>query len=161
VFIAVKYYLCTMQKLNFREYTFRFKNSENKVAIFDEIRKKFIVLTPEEWVRQHVVRFLLDEKNFPKSHVNVEKIVKVNGMNKRYDVVVFNPDGSIYLIVECKAPGVPISQITFDQIARYNLTLNAAHLMVTNGLNHYFCQMDFAAEKYVFLPDVPQYEPAI
>lgn len=146
-----------MQKLNFPEYSFRFKNSENKVAIFDDIRKKFIILTPEEWVRQHVVRFLLDEKKFPKSHVNVEKIVKINGMNKRYDVVVFRPDGSIYLIVECKAPGVTISQITFDQIARYNMTLNATHLMVTNGLNHYFCQMDLEAEKYIFLPDIPQY----
>jgi Type I restriction enzyme R protein N terminus (HSDR_N) len=150
-----------MQKLNFPDYSFRFKNSENKVAIFDDIRKKFIILTPEEWVRQHVVRFLLDEKKFPKSHVNVEKIVKINGMNKRYDVVVFRPDGSIYLIVECKAPGIPISQITFDQIARYNMTLKATHLMVTNGLNHYFCQMDHEEEKYIFLPDLPPYTPSV
>ena len=149
-----------MQKLNFPEYTFRFKNSENKVAIFDDIRKKFIVLTPEEWVRQHVVRYLLENKNFPKGHVNVEKIVKVNGMNKRYDIVVFRPDGSIYLIVECKAPAVPIAQTTFDQIARYNMTLNATHLMVTNGLSHYFCQMDHEAEKYIFLQDIPSYIPA-
>jgi hypothetical protein len=150
-----------MQKLNFPEYAFRFKNSENKVAIFDDIRKKFIVLTPEEWVRQHVVHFLLTAKNFPKSHVNVEKIVKINGMNKRYDIVVYRPDGSIYLIVECKAPSVPISQNTFDQIARYNLTLNAGYLMVTNGLNHYFCQMDNEAERYIFLRDIPPYTPSL
>ena len=150
-----------MQKLNFPNYTFRFKNSENKVAIFDEIRKKFIVLTPEEWVRQHVVRFLLVEKNFPKSYINVEKVLKINGLTKRYDVVVFNPDGSIFLAVECKAPGVPISQHTFDQIARYNMTLKAVHLMVTNGLNHYFCQMDHEAEQYIFLPDAPHYTPTI
>ncbi|PZR19578.1 MAG: restriction endonuclease subunit R [Flavobacterium psychrophilum] len=146
-----------MQKLNFNNYTFRFKNSENKVAIFDEIRKKFIILTPEEWVRQHVVRFLLEEKKYPKSHVNVEKIVKINGLNKRYDIVVFNPDGSILLLVECKAPGVTISQNTFDQIARYNMSLNAVYMMVSNGLNHYFCQMDYEEEKYSFLQDLPEY----
>ena len=146
-----------MQKLNFKNYTFRFKNSENKVAIFDEIRKKFIILTPEEWVRQHVVRYLLEEKKYPKSYVNVEKIVKINNMSKRYDIVVFNPDGSIFLLVECKAPTVTISQNTFDQIARYNMSLNAIHLMVTNGLNHYFCQMDYEQEKYFFLKDLPEY----
>lgn len=146
-----------MQKLNFNNYTFRFKNSENKVAIFDEIRKKFIFLTPEEWVRQHVVRFLLEEKKYPKSHVNVEKIVKINGLNKRYDIVVFKPNGSILLLVECKAPGVTISQNTFDQIARYNMSLNAVYMMVTNGLNHYFCQMDYEQEKYSFLQDLPEY----
>jgi len=150
-----------MQKLNFPDYTFRFKNSENKVAIFDEIRKKFIVLTPEEWVRQHVVRFLLEQKNFPKSYINVEKVLKINGITKRYDVVVFNPDGTIFLAVECKAPGVPISQSTFDQIARYNMTLKAVYLMVTNGLNHYFCQMDQEAEQYIFLPDAPHYTPTL
>jgi hypothetical protein len=150
-----------MQKLNFPDYTFRFKNSENKVAIFDEVRKKFIVLTPEEWVRQHVVRFLHEEKKFPMSHINVEKIVKINGLTKRYDVVVFQPDGTIFLVVECKAPAIPISQNTFDQIARYNMSLNAVHLMVTNGLNHYFCQMDHAAERYNFMPDAPQYTPTL
>jgi type I site-specific restriction endonuclease len=148
-----------MQKLNFNNYTFRFKNSENKVAIFDEIRKKFIILTPEEWVRQHVVRFLLEEKKYPKSYVNVEKIIKINGLTKRYDIVVFQPDGSIFLLVECKAPAITISQSTFDQIARYNMSLNATLMMVTNGLNHYFCQMDYEQEKYSFLQDLPEYTP--
>ena len=150
-----------MQKLNFPDYTFRFKNSENKPAIFDEIRKKFILLTPEEWVRQHVVRFLLEQKKYPKSHINVEKIIKINGLTKRYDVVVFQPDGSILVLVECKAPSVPISQHTFDQIARYNMTVNAVHMMVTNGLDHYFCQMDHEQEKYIFLRDLPEYIPTI
>jgi len=147
-----------MQKLNFPDYTFRFKNSENKVAIFDEIRKKFIVLTPEEWVRQHVVKYILEQKGYPKSHVNVEKIIKINGLTKRYDIVIFQPDGSIFLLVECKAPGITISQNTFDQIARYNMFLNAVHLMVTNGLNHYFCQMDYEQERYFFLQDLPEYK---
>lgn len=146
-----------MQKLNFPEYSFRFKNSENKVLIFDEIRKKFVVLTPEEWVRQHVIKFLLQEKKYPKSYINVEKNIKINGLTKRYDVVIFNPDGSIFLLVECKAPEVSITQNVFDQIARYNLKLNAQHLMVTNGLNNYFCQMDFLNEKYIFLKELPNH----
>ena len=147
-----------MQNLNFPSYTFRFKNSENKMAIFDEMRKKFVVLTPEEWVRQHVVQYLLVEKKYPKSLINVEKLVKVNGLNKRYDIVVFQPNGEIFMLIECKAPEVAISQQTFDQIARYNLKLNAQYLMVTNGLNHYFCQMDFENEKYVFLKEAPDFE---
>ncbi|QEE50637.1 type I restriction enzyme HsdR N-terminal domain-containing protein [Flavobacterium alkalisoli] len=146
-----------MQKLNFPNYTFRFKNSENKVAIFDEIRKKFILLTPEEWVRQHVVHYLLNEKKYPKSYINVEKVLKINGLTKRYDVVVFNPDGSIFLLVECKAPQVTITQNTFDQIARYNMTLNANYMMVTNGLNHYFCHMNYEQEKYNFLRELPEF----
>ena len=147
-----------MKKLNFPTYSFRFKNSENKVSIFDEIRKKFIVLTPEEWVRQHVIQYLLQDMNYPKSYINVEKLIKVNGLSKRYDGIVFKPNGEIFLLIECKAPEVPISQDTFDQIARYNLELKAQYLMVTNGLNHYFCQMDFENEKYVFLKDLPDFK---
>ena len=147
-----------MQQLHFPSYSFRFKNSENKVSIFDEIRKKFIILTPEEWVRQHVVRFLLEEKKYPKSLINVEKVLTINGLRKRYDIVVFNPDGSIFVLVECKAPEIKTSQATFDQIARYNMTLKAEYLMVTNGQNHYFCQMDFENEKYDFLAALPDYK---
>ena len=143
--------------MNFPVYSFRFKNSENKVSIFDEIRKKFILLTPEEWVRQHVVQFLLQDKKYPKSYINVEKLIKINDLSKRYDGVVFQPNGEIFLLIECKAPEVQISQQTFDQIARYNLVLKAKYLMVTNGLNHYFCQMDFENEKYVFLKELPEY----
>ena len=146
-----------MQQLNFSNYKFRFKNSENKVSIFDEIRKKFIILTPEEWVRQNVVQFLLEEKKYPKSLINVEKVLKINGLRKRYDVVVFNSDGSIFILIECKAPEIKITQATFDQIARYNMTMNAQFLMVTNGLNHYFCQMDYENEKYTFLENLPNY----
>ncbi len=146
-----------MQKLNFPSYSFRFKNSENKVSIFDEIRKKFMLMTPEEWVRQNVVRFLLEEKKYPKSYINVEKIIKINGLTKRYDIVVFQPNGKIFLLIECKAPEVPISQNTFDQIARYNMVLEAEFLMVTNGLNHYFCKMDYEKEQYHFLKDLPDF----
>jgi hypothetical protein len=146
-----------MQNLNFPSYNFRFKNSENKVSIFDDIRKKFILLTPEEWVRQNTIQFILREKNYPKSYLNIEKIIKINDITKRYDIVVFQPDGTIFLLIECKAPEIKITQKTFDQIARYNLTLKAQHLMVTNGLNHYFCQMDFENEQYVFLEELPNF----
>jgi hypothetical protein len=147
-----------MQKLNFPDCDFRLRKHENGVSVFDEIRKKFIILTPEEWVRQHAVQFLLKERKYPKSLVNVEKVLKINGLTKRYDIVVFNNDGSIFLLVECKAPEVPISQDTFDQIARYNMAMDAEYLMVTNGLNHYFCQMDFENERYNFLRELPEYE---
>lgn len=146
-----------MQELNFPKFTFRFKNSENKISIFDEIRKKFIVLQPEEWVRQHCVQYLIQVKQYPKSLINVEKELLVNGLRKRYDIVVFNTNGSIQLIVECKAPQITINQTTFDQIARYNLSLNANYLMVTNGINHYYCQMDYKIEAYHFLKDIPNY----
>jgi hypothetical protein len=147
-----------VQKLNFPTYSFRLKNRENKRLIFDDIRKKFVVLQPEEWVRQHCVQYLMDHKNYPHSLINVEKELKVNGLSKRYDIIIFNPDGSIHLIVECKAPKVPINQDAFDQIARYNLTLNASYLMVTNGINHYYCAMDVEEERYQFLKDIPDYK---
>lgn len=146
-----------MQQLNFPSFSFRFKNSENKTLIFDSIRKKFVVLTPEEWVRQHVISYLIEIKKYPLSLINVEKLVKINGINKRYDLVVFNVKGEIQILVECKAPEVNITQKTFDQIAQYNLMLKANYLMVTNGLNHYFCEMDFIHEKYHFLRELPTY----
>ena len=147
-----------MQQLQFPTYQFRFKNSENKYSIFDEIRKKFIILTPEEWVRQHCVQYLIQEKKYPKTLINVEKELVVNGRRKRYDIVVFNSDGSIEILIECKAPNITITQDTFDQIARYNLTLNANYLMVTNGLNHYYCKMNFIEANYQFLQKIPQYQ---
>ncbi|MET7029050.1 type I restriction enzyme HsdR N-terminal domain-containing protein [Sediminicola luteus] len=146
-----------MQPLNFPAYDFRFKNSENKVQIFDVIRKKFVVLQPEEWVRQHVVHHLLSDKNYPKSLINVEKQVKLNSMIKRYDVVVYNSDASIEILVECKAPEIKITQTVFDQIARYNMQLKANYLMVTNGQDHFYCKMDLQEEKYTFLKHIPDF----
>ncbi len=147
-----------MQKLNFPQYTFRFKNSENKIAAFDEIRKKFIILTPEEWVRLHTIQYLISELNYPKSLINVEKQLKLGKRIKRYDIVVYNSVGEIHIIVECKAPSIKITQDTFDQIARYNMSMDATYLMVTNGLNHYFCQLDYELEKYKFLESIPPYQ---
>lgn len=147
-----------LQKLNFPEFSFRFKNSENKISIFDVIRKRFIILQPEEWVRQHCIHYLMLVKSYPKSLINIEKELIVNTLRKRYDIVVYNPDGTIHLIIECKSPTVTINQDTFNQIARYNLSLNATYLMITNGINHYYCQMDFKEEKYHFLKDIPEHQ---
>lgn len=146
-----------MQKLNFPTFDFRFKNNENKLAIFDVIRKKFIQLTPEEWVRQHVVHDLIYNKKYPVSLINVEKVIKINDLIKRYDVVVFKPNGEIQLLIECKAPHIQITQQTFDQIARYNLALKADLLYLTNGLEHYYCQMNYELQRYHFLRNLPQY----
>lgn len=146
-----------MIPLNFAQYQFRFKNSENKVLIFDVIRKKFVVLQPEEWVRQHAIHYLLVDKKFPISYINVEREIRINGLKKRYDIVVYNPDGSIEILVECKAPEVKISQAVFDQMARYNIRLKATYLMVTNGHEHFYCKMDFKEEKYTFLEFIPDF----
>ena len=146
-----------MQKLSFPTYDFRFKSRENKICIFDVIRKKFVVLQPEEWVRQHVVQYLMQEKGYPKSLINVEKQLTINSIKKRYDVVVFKNDGSIHALVECKAPKVRITQYTFDQIARYNMKLKADYLMVTNGMEHFYCKMDYKEEKYHFLEHIPDF----
>lgn len=147
--------LMELPQLNFPEkYQFRFKQTENSVYIFCTIRKKWLILTPEEWVRQNIVQFLIQEKNYSKSAINTEIIVEVNGMKKRADIIVFKKEKP-FLIVECKAPSVLISQSTFDQIARYNLQIDADFLMVSNGLNHYYCQMDFENQKYIFLNELP------
>lgn len=147
-----------MQKLNFYPYQFRFKNSENKTLIFDEIRKKFVVLQPEEWVRQHVVQFLIQEKGFPKSLINVEKELVINGLKKRYDIVVYKNTGEILLVVECKAPDILINQKVFDQVFRYNLSLQASLLMVTNGLQHYYAMIDYNSNKLLFMESLPDYK---
>ena len=146
-----------MEALNFKNYSFRLKKTDDKLWIFDLIRRKYVVLQPEEWVRQHVVHFLIEEKGYPKSLINVEKKLSVNGLTKRYDVVVYSKKGVVLLVVECKAPNVTITQQTFDQIARYNLSLKAQYLMVTNGITHYYCQTDYNQYKYIFLADLPHY----
>ncbi|WP_397447161.1 type I restriction enzyme HsdR N-terminal domain-containing protein [Polaribacter sp. R77954] len=146
-----------MIKLNLPDYNFKFKNSENKTLIFDNLRKKYMVLTPEEWVRQNFVSYLIDVKKYPASLIALEKQLTINNRKKRTDVLIFDKNGAHNIIVECKAPHVKITQDTFDQIARYNLKLKANYLIVTNGLAHFYCKMDFTKETYIFLPDIPDY----
>ncbi|WP_272148599.1 type I restriction enzyme HsdR N-terminal domain-containing protein [Tenacibaculum aiptasiae] len=146
-----------MQKLNLPSYTFKTKSNENKMLIFDNLRKKYVVLTPEEWVRQHFVEYLVKEKKYPVSLIAIEKQLTINNRKKRTDILIFNSNGKPNIIVECKAPSVKITQDTFDQIARYNLKLDANYLVITNGLEHYYCSLDKENETYVFLRDIPSY----
>lgn len=147
-----------MVALNLPQAKLKIKSKENKQYIFDIIRKKDVVLTPEEWVRQHILHFLITIKGYPKSIIAVEKQLTINTLKKRFDILVFNTNGLPKIIIECKAPKVKITQEAFDQIARYNLKLNANYLMVSNGLTHYFCKLDTANERYVFLEDLPEYK---
>jgi hypothetical protein len=146
-----------MINLNLPSYSFQIKNRENKLYIFDKIRKKNIVLTPEEWVRQNFVEFLITEKKYPKSLIAIEKQLEVNKLIKRTDILIFKKNGLPNIIVECKSFKVNISQKTFDQIAIYNLKLNAKYLIVTNGLQHFYCKMNHREMKYEFLADIPTY----
>ena len=143
-----------MQALAFPPFGFKTKSSENKRYIFDVIRKKFVLLTPEEWVRQHVLSDLID-KGISKTRLSVEKQFEVMGQKKRFDVVVAGKNASIALLVECKAPTVAITQATFDQIARYQLALNASYLMLTNGMQHFYCQIDCEKQSYQFIEHLP------
>lgn len=147
-----------MQKLNLPNYIFKLKSSENKTLIFDDLRKKYVILTPEEWVRQHFVQFLIDKKKYPITLIALEKQFIINNLKKRTDIIIFSSNGTPNIIVECKAPKIKITQDTFDQIARYNLKLNANYLIVTNGLEHYFCKLDKENEAYIFLKNIPNYK---
>lgn len=146
-----------MTNLNLPKYSFRIKNKENKLYIFDRIRKKDLVLTDEEWVRQNFVSFLHEDKKYPLSLIAIEKQCLVNELTKRTDILVFDKTGAPHIIVECKAMHVKISQDVFDQIARYNMTLKAKYLVVTNGLEHYYCQMNHHLKQYDFLKELPNY----
>jgi len=146
-----------MRRLNFPPYPLRIKSRENIPQVFDVVRKKYVLLTPEEWVRQHSLHFIIENKKYPPGRILVERRLMVEGMEKRIDIAVCHPDGSILLLVECKAPSVKIDQGVFDQIARYNWEARAEFLMVTNGMQHYYCQMDYTNQQYTFLEDLPEY----
>ncbi|MGB5314974.1 MAG: type I restriction enzyme HsdR N-terminal domain-containing protein [Robiginitalea sp.] len=127
------------------------------MLVFDIIRKKYVALTPEEWVRQHCLHFLIDEKKYPPGRTLVERRLKVAALDKRLDIAVCDPKGKVQLLVECKAPEVVLNQNVFDQIARYNWEARADLLMVTNGIKHFYCRMDYEKGEYLFLPELPSY----
>ena len=150
-----------MKKLNLPAYEFKLKQEGKKTKIFDALRKKELVLTPEEWVRQHVVQFLIEERNFPKGLIALEKGLKLNGLTKRADILVYGKNGKPLFMVECKAPEIKITQTVFDQISRYNISLNLPYLMVTNGLEHFCAKIDFAEKNVSFLKEIPHFEELI
>ncbi len=143
--------------LNLPSYPFRIKQEAGTTSIFDEIRKKFLVLTPEEWVRQHLVQYLIREKQYPKSLIKLEGGLKLNSLQKRSDILLFNNLGEKIMLVECKAPSVKITQAAFDQVARYNSIHRVKWLVVSNGLQHFCCDINIENKSYQFLNDIPFY----
>jgi type I site-specific restriction endonuclease len=146
-----------LQPLNLPPYPFKISDQNGTLFLFDEIRKKEVVLTPEEWVRQHFVQYLIKEKGYPRSLIKLEGGLKLNGNAKRSDIVVFNNKGEKILMVECKAPSVKITQQVFDQVARYNIVHKVPVLAVSNGLQHYYCNINFDKQSYDFIPELPTY----
>jgi hypothetical protein len=146
-----------MRKLNLPAYDFKYRTEGEMTLVLDVYRKRFVKLTPEEEVRQRFARYLVEEKGFPASLVMTEYSLKLNKLSRRCDILVHKPAGHPALLVECKAPEVSISQATFDQVARYNLAFRVSYLIVTNGLKHYCCQIDFKTEKIEFLSEIPAY----
>ena len=144
--------------LNLPQYSFRIREKPGKKLIFDDFRRKWVSLTPEEWVRQNFVHYLTDEKHFPPALVAIERTLRMNQRDFRTDIVLFSKTGNPLVVVECKAPEVKISQQVFDQIARYNLDLRVSYLIVTNGLTHYCCRFDQSQLTYTFLPEIPDFK---
>ena len=146
-----------MIKLNFPAYEFRIVEKDGKLTIFDPARKKFVVLTPEEWVRQHVIRYLVQEKKVPLSLIRSESEIRLYKTRKRFDLAVYDRNGRALIVVECKAPAVSVSQEVLDQAVRYNLTLKVGFLMLTNGLQHIYCRINPDKGTVSLISDLPDY----
>ncbi len=129
-------------QLLFPKYNFKMKSQENNHYVFDIVRKKYVILTPEEWVRQHLLHWFTNEGNYPASLIAVERGIEMNGLKKRFDVLVFNKSGNPLLLAECKSPDIALSQQTFMQAAVYNSRFNCPYLLITNGLSHFYCHYE-------------------
>ncbi len=147
-----------MLQLNLPEYKFRIKKQVEKLLIFDSQRKRYVSLTPEEWVRQHFIRFLIEVRGYPAAFLAIEKQLKLNGMKKRCDAILFDKDGEPFMIIEFKAPNVPITQATFDQVAVYNAKLKVSFFIISNGLEHYCCKVNTETARYEFFPEIPDFK---
>ena len=150
-----------MYQLNLPEYQFKIIKENNKLFVLDMQRKRYVALTPEEWVRQHFIRFLIEEMNYPATLLAVEYQIDFNGMKKRCDAVLFDNRAQPRLIIELKSPEIPITQQVFDQVAVYNAKLNVAFFIVSNGLEHYCCRVDAKNARYEFLSTIPKYEELV
>ncbi|MDR0560882.1 MAG: type I restriction enzyme HsdR N-terminal domain-containing protein [Prevotellaceae bacterium] len=144
--------------MNLPKFEHQTRKSEKGTLIFDTVRRKYVALTPEEWVRQNFIQYLIQTKKTPQSLICVEMYLNLNGMSKRSDIVVFNRHGTPALAVECKAPRIKITQAVFDQLARYNLLLRVPYLAVTNGICNIFCKYSDNAGIYSIIPDLPEYD---
>lgn len=147
-----------MTRLNLPPFEIKLRGTKAQPQIFDILRKKYIALTPEEWVRQHFVHFLLEHKGYPAALMANEIQLKVGEKTLRADSVLYSRNLKPRMIIEYKAPHIPITQKVFDQISIYNMLLHVDYLVVSNGLQHYICKMDYNDKKYLFLEDIPDYE---
>lgn len=147
-----------MLQLNLPTYEFRIKKQGEKYLIFDMQRKRFVSLTPEEWVRQNFIRYLIEAKGFPANYIAIEKQILINGLKKRVDALVYSRNMEALILIEFKAPEVEITQATFDQAAVYNSKVNVEYFIVSNGLQHYFCKLDRVNARYQFTVDIPTYK---
>lgn len=144
--------------LNLPQYDFNIKlTSKGNRVIFDRLRRRFVALTPEEWVRQNFVEYLIADRGFPAGLMSNEMSLTQNGISRRCDTLVADRHGNPAVIVEYKSPFIKITQTVFDQICRYNMVLKANYLIVTNGITHYCCRIDYSSNSYTFLPDIPPY----
>lgn len=146
-----------MKQLNLPEYSFRISGEEGSEMIFDAIRKKYVRLTPEEWVRQNFVRYLIEEGKYPAGLIGIEVLSAFNNLKKRVDVLIHDRAGKPVMIIECKAPDVRIDDDVFDQAVCYNMGFRVPYLVVTNGIDHYACRIDHELKKYDFLNVIPLY----
>lgn len=146
-----------MLSLNLPAFDVKVAERDGRTVIFDAIRRRYVALTPEEWVRQHFVHFLLEHKGYPQALMANEVQVLLNGTKKRCDTVLYRRDLTARMIVEYKAPDVEITQKVFDQITRYNMVLKVDYLIVSNGLQHYCCCINYEKNSYTFLQDIPMY----
>lgn len=147
-----------MMPLNLPYYPLKVKSVADKRQIFDCIRRRYVALTPEEWVRQNMVAHLIESLGVPSTRISNETPITYNGLVKRCDTVVYDAALQPLMIVEYKAPTVEITQRVFDQIAVYNLRLQVPYLLASNGLTHIFCKVDLQNKRYLFRPDLPHYE---
>ncbi len=147
-----------MIKLNLPPFEIKLRGTQARPMIFDILRKKFIALTPEEWVRQHFIHFLVEHKGYPSALLANEIQLTVGDKVLRADSVLYSRELKPRMIIEYKAPHIPITQKVFDQISIYNMLLHVDYLVVSNGLQHYICKMDYESKKYVFLEDIPSYK---
>lgn len=147
-----------MQQLNLPSYPIKLKEEKGQQFIFDALRKKYLILTPEEWVRQNFIHYLIHEKGFAASLIAIEKGLKLNELQKRADAVVYDKNAQPIVLIEFKAPPIKINQKTFEQIARYNMVFKVPYLVVTNGINHYCAKIDFISNSFEFLKEIPNYK---
>lgn len=146
-----------MFELNLPKYETKIIEREGKPAIFDNLRRCYVALTPEEWVRQHFIHYLIELKHYPATLMSNEVSLELNGTKKRCDTVVYDRSLRPRIIVEYKAPTVRIGKEVFAQVARYNLVLKVEYLIVSNGINHYCCRMNYQNNTFEFVSDIPEY----